>query len=58
VTDRISGEMMGNYFDEMWEEAISYIKGGAMGAQRLLGFKGFEGLTKIEYLGFHVTDSK
>jgi hypothetical protein len=58
VTDRISGEMMGNYFDEIWEEAIPYINGSAMGAQRLLGSKGFEGLTEIEYLGFHVIDSK
>ncbi|KAF4637372.1 hypothetical protein G7Y89_g723 [Cudoniella acicularis] len=45
----ISKEMSGNFIDLMWEYALPSIEGSAQGAQKLWGFKGFEGAKEVGF---------
>jgi 2-polyprenyl-6-methoxyphenol hydroxylase-like FAD-dependent oxidoreductase len=49
VEEGISEKTMGKYVDQMWERAAPYIRMSAMGAQKLLGFKSFEGAKEIDF---------
>ena len=45
----ISDETMQKYGDQMWRQALPSIEHSAMGASKLLGFKGFESAKEIDF---------
>jgi len=48
VEEGVSEDMMTKYVDRLWGNALPLISGSAMGAQKLLGFKGFEHAKEVD----------
>lgn len=48
VEEGVSEAMMTKYIDQLWEDALPLISVSAMGAQKLLGFKGFEQAKQVD----------
>ena len=50
IQEGISESMLTKYVNGMWKYALPAIEGSVAGAEKLLGFKGFEGAREIEFL--------
>jgi 2-polyprenyl-6-methoxyphenol hydroxylase-like FAD-dependent oxidoreductase len=48
VEEGVSEEMMAKYIDGMWEYSLPAIQQSAIGAQKLLGFKGWEDAKEVD----------